>query len=123
MVAVELVREAMLSRAKNKRFTSYKEFALQMRRTIKMARDEDPAMAIMLENHLHEVTSLTFEHSWETAEEYHFRVMVRVEDGDWDLADGPDTYVLASVLQLCPDLSEESNEDSGEEGDAADEAC
>jgi hypothetical protein len=100
MLAVELVRGVMLTRSQNKRLQSYEDFALQMKRAIRAAREDDPSMAVLLANHLYEVTNLYSTHSWKVAEDYHYHVMLRVEDGEWDLAHGPDTYTLTKVLHV-----------------------
>jgi hypothetical protein len=110
MLAVELVRGAMLTRSQSKRLASYEEFAQQTRRAIRAARQEDPAMAVLLADHMQEVTTLTMQHSWKVAEEYHHHVMLRVEDGDWDLADGPDLYTLTKVLHVRHRMSGGSGE-------------
>jgi hypothetical protein len=97
-LAMEFVRGAMTTKAQSRRHANHGEFARAMGKAIAKARESDPAMAIQLFDHLQQVTSLTMDYSWKVAEEYHWRVMTRVEDGRYDLAQGGDTWTLTLVL-------------------------
>jgi hypothetical protein len=97
-LAVEFVRGAMLTKAQTKRHADYTEFARAMTKATAKARESDPLLAVQLAAHREQVTTLTMEHSWKVAEEYHWRVMTRIEDGEYDLSQGGDTWSLTWVL-------------------------
>ena len=88
----------MATKAQTRRHADHEEFSRAMGKAIAKARVSDPALSIQLFDHLQQVTSLTMSHSWKMAEEHHWRVMTRVEDGVYDLSQGGDTWTLALVL-------------------------
>jgi hypothetical protein len=98
-LAAELVRGALSTKAQNRRHASYEEFERAIHRAIAKARTSDPSLAVQLAEHLRHVTQLAMRYTWKDAEQYHWDVMVRLEDGHYDLSRGGDAWSLAQ-LQL-----------------------
>ena len=80
------------------RCKNFDELDRRLWRAIDQSATTDPALSRSLLAHYRRVVQLQSDMSWEVAEDYHHRVFQRVEDGQFDIADGEDVWSLTLTL-------------------------
>jgi hypothetical protein len=97
-VAYELVRSALSARQHKTRCKSFEELDRRLWRAINQSSTTDPALSQALLAHYRRVVGLHSDQSWKVAEDYHHRVLQRVEDGQFDITSGEDVWSLTLAL-------------------------
>ena len=88
-VAATLVSEAITSVSKKRAFGSYERFMALMKPLLEALIHAEPEKATAYYRYQNFLTETMLEFDWEFAEKYHWQLFAMVEEGNWDLEQGP----------------------------------